>query len=40
MSKAERIKAYNDLYPGFNIMGIKKMTTDREHNTQNAKEIE
>lgn len=71
MTKAERIKAYNDLYPGFNITGIKKMTedeiesriqwggrslrdvykrpsyakleaevTDREYNTQNAKEIE
>lgn len=26
MTKAERIKAYNDLYPGFNITGIKKMT--------------
>lgn len=71
MTKAERIKAYNELYPGFNITGIKKMTedeiesriqwggrslrdvykrpsdakleakvTDREYNTQNAKEIE
>ena len=28
MTKAERIKAYNDLYPGFNITGIKKMTED------------
>ena len=26
MTKVERIKAYNDLYPGFNITGIKKMT--------------
>nr|DAF59535.1 MAG TPA: hypothetical protein [Podoviridae sp. ctU557] len=28
MTKTERIKAYNDLYPGFNITGIKKMTED------------
>ena len=26
MTKAERIKAYNELYPRFNITGIKKMT--------------
>lgn len=26
MTKAERVKAYNELYPGFNITGIKKMT--------------
>ena len=28
MTKAERIKAYNELYPRFNITGIKKMTED------------
>lgn len=28
MTKTEWIKAYNDLYPGFNITGIKKMTED------------
>lgn len=28
MTKVERIKAYNDLYLGFNITGIKKMTED------------
>ena len=28
MKKADRIKQYNELYQGFNITGIKKMTED------------
>lgn len=28
MTKTERIEAYNELYPRFNITGIKKMTED------------
>lgn len=33
MTKAERIKAYNDLYPGFNITGIKKIDKVYSNNT-------